>query len=160
MLMYVPQGSARPTEVDIEKTMPHTQRSVNRHQQDAQRERVMAMVDINDPRSLVGAQAAACTRSCSDGAASAYHNLRMANSHLTWELRFGNGIQIMPADNAGKRCPYGAMLRSMRDADHAMTCSKPGSVRTLRHDHLNEICCDAARCRRCSALHAPKWRRR
>ena len=43
---------------------------------------------------------------------------------------------------------------SMRDADHAMTCSKPGSVRTLHHDHLNEICCDAARCRRCSALHA------
>ena len=26
-----PQGSARPTEVDIEKTMPHTQRSMNRH---------------------------------------------------------------------------------------------------------------------------------
>ena len=25
----------------------------------------MAMFDINDPRSLVGAQAAACTRSCS-----------------------------------------------------------------------------------------------
>ena len=54
----------------------------------------------------------------------------MANSHLTWELRFRDGIQIMPADNAGKRCPCDDMLRGMRDAGHALTCAKHCTVCT------------------------------
>ena len=37
-----------PTEDVIEKTMLHVQRLVNRHQQDAQRERLMAMFNIRD----------------------------------------------------------------------------------------------------------------
>ena len=79
------------------------------------------------PHSLEGAQAAARIRSCSGGAASAYlevlpiaHNLRIANSHLTWELRFRLGIQVMPSGNAGGRCPCGKVLRGTRDADHAL----------------------------------------
>ena len=59
----------------------------------------MAMFNIHDPHSLEGALAAAHIRSCSGAAASAYlevlpltHKLRMANYHLTWELRFRNGI--------------------------------------------------------------------
>ena len=141
------------TEEVTAKTMPLVQRLVNRHQETAQRERLMAMFDVNNPHSLEGAQAVARVRSCSGGALSAYlevpqltHKLRMANSHLTWELRFHNGIQIFPADNAGKRCPCGDMLRGMRDADHALTCPKYSSVCTLRHDYLNKVWCDAARC--------------
>ena len=79
-----------PTEEVIEKTMPHAQRLVNRHQQDVQRDWLMAMFNIHDPHSLEGMQAAARSRSCSGGAVSAYlevlpltHKLRMANSHLT-----------------------------------------------------------------------------
>ena len=128
-----------PTEEVKEKTMPHAQRLVNRHQQDAECERLMAMFNIDDPHSLEGAQAAARIRSCSGGAVSAYlkvlplaHKLRMVNFHLTWELQFRNGIQILPADNAGKRCPCGDMLRGMRDADHALICPKHSSLRTLR----------------------------
>ena len=68
----------------------------------------------------------------------------MANSQLVWELRFRNGIQSLPADSAGKRCPCGDMLRGMRDADNALPC--PSSLRTLRHDYLNMVRCDAARC--------------
>ena len=86
----------------------------------------MVMFNKNDPHSLEGAQAVARIRSCSGGTVSAYlevlsltHKLRMANSHLTWELSFRKGIQIPPADNAGKRCPCGDNLRGMRDADSA-----------------------------------------
>ena len=103
----------------------------------------MAMLD---PHSLEGAQAAARIRSCSAGAAPAYlevlpltHNLRVANSHLTWVLRFRNGIQILPADNAGKRCPCSNMLRGMRDADHALTCPDHSGVRMVRHALLNKV---------------------
>ena len=134
-----------PTEEVIEKTMPYAQRLVNRRQKDAQRKRLMAMFNIHDPHSLEGAQAAARIRSCSGGAASAYiemlpltHNLRMAHCHLTYGLRFRNGIQTLPADNAGKRCPCSDMLSGMRDADYALTCPKHRSLRTLRHDYLNK----------------------
>ena len=106
----------------------------------------MATFGINDPHSLEGAQTAACIRSCSGGAMSAYlevppvtHNMHMAGTCLTWELRFSNGIHIMPANNAGKRCPCGSMLRGMRDADLALTCTKHSSARALRHDHLNKV---------------------
>ena len=92
-------------------------------------------------------------RSCSGGAASAYlevlpiaHNLRIANSHLTWELRFRLGIQVMPSSSASRRCPCGEVLRATRDADHALVCPKNSGVRTLRHDHLNRVWCGAARC--------------
>ena len=73
-------------------------------------------------------------------------NLRMAISHLTWQLRFRNGILIMPANNAGKRCPCGDMLCVMRGADHALTCPNAGSLRTPRHDYLNKVWCVVARC--------------
>jgi hypothetical protein len=144
--------------------MPHAQRLVNCHQQDAQRKRLMAMFNIHDAHSLEGAQAAARSRSCSGGAASASlevlpltHKLRMANSHLTWELRFRNGIQILPVDNAGKRCPCGDMLRGMRDADHALTCPKH-SLRTLRYDYLNKGWCDAVHCAGVASAVEPKLR--
>ena len=85
------------------------------------------------------------------------HKLRMANSHLTWELRFRNGIQILPVDNAGKRCPCGDMLRGMRDADHALTCPKH-SLRTLRYDYLNKGWCDAVHCAGVASAVEPKLR--
>ena len=135
--------------------MPQAQREVNRHQQDAERARLMSMFDTADPHSLEHDECslAARIRSCSGGAASAYlevlpiaHNLRIANSHLTWELRFRLGIQVMPSSSAGGRCPCGEVLRGMRDADHALVCSKHSGVRTLRRDHLNRVWCGAARC--------------
>ena len=157
------EEQSAPTEEVIEKTMSHAQRLVNRHQQDAQRERLMAMFDINDPHSLEGAQAAARIRSSSGGAASAYlevlpltHNLRMANFHLTWELRFRIGIQILLADNTGKRCPCGDMLHGMRDAGHTLTFAKQSTVCTLCHDHLNKVWCDAARCAGVASAVKPK----
>ena len=154
-----------PTEEVVEKTMPHAQRLVNRHQQDAQLERLMAMFNMHDPHSLKGAQAAARIRSCSGGAVSAYlevlpltHKLRMANFHLTCALRFRNGIQILPADNAGKRCPCGDMLCGMRNADDALTLPKHSGHRMLRHDYLNKVWCDAARCAGVASVVAPKLR--
>ena len=154
-----------PTEVVIEKAMPQAQREVNRHQQDAERARLMSMFDTADPHSLEGAQAAARIRSCSGGAASAYlevlpiaHNLRIATSHLTWELRFRLGTQVMPSSSAGGRCPCGEVLRATRDADHALVCPKNSGVRTLRHDHLNRVWCGAARCAGVATAVEPKLR--
>ena len=70
------------------------------------------------------------------GCVNNYRSYGMANSHLTWEKYFCNGIQIMPAHNTGKRCPCGDLLRGMSGADHAPTCPKHSSVRTLHHEHL------------------------
>ena len=155
-----------PTEVVIEKAMPQAQREVIRHQQDAERARLMSMFDTANPHSLEGAQATARIRSCSGGAASAYlevlpiaHNLRTASySHLTWELRFRLGIQVMPKGSAGGRCPYGTLLRGPHDADHALVCSKHSGVRTLRHNHLNRVWCGAARCAGVATAVEPKLR--
>ena len=104
-------------------------------------------------------------RSCSGGAVSVYlevlpiaHNLRIANSHLTWELRFRLGIQVMPSSNAGGRCPCGEVLRATRDADHALVCPKNSGVRMLRHDHLNRVWCGAARCAGVATAVEPKLR--
>ena len=36
----------------------------------------------------------------------------------------------------------------LRDAYHALTCSKHGGVRMLCRNHLNKVWCDAARCGR------------
>ena len=129
-----------PTEQARVKTLPHAQRLVNRHQQHAQRERLLATFDVKGPNSLDGAQAAAHIRSCSGGAASAYlevlpltHKLRMATSHVTWELCFRNGIQVLPADNAGKRCPRGDMPHARRRprADLALTQRRPHAAPRL-----------------------------
>ena len=123
----------------------------------------MSMFDTADPHSLEGARAAARIRSCSGGAASAYleelpiaHNLHIANSHLTWELRFRLGIQVMPSGSAGGRCPCGTVLRGTRNAHHALVCPKHSGVRTLRHDHLNRVWCGAARCAGVATAVEPK----
>ena len=116
--------------------MQQAQREVNRHQQDAERARLMSMFDTADPHSLEGAQAPARIRSCSGGAASAYlevlpiaHNLRIANSHLTWELRFRLGIQVMPSSSASGRCPCGEVLR------HARRGPRAGLLQKQRRPH-------------------------
>ena len=127
----------------------------------------MAMFNIHDPHSLEGAQVAMRIRSCSGGAASAYlevlpltHKLRLANSHLTWELRFRNSIQVLPTDNPGKCCPCGDMLRGMRntDLDHALSCPKHSGLRTLRLEYLNKVWCDASHCAGVAPEVEPKLR--
>ena len=85
----------------------------------------------------------------------------MAISHLTWQLRFRNGILIMPANNAGKRCPCGDMLRVMRGADHALTCPNAGSLRTPLHDYVLEqgmVRCGALRWAGVASAVEPKLR--
>ena len=64
----------------------------------------------------------------------------------------------MSADDAGKRCSWGDMLRGMRDADHALICQKHSSLRTLRLDYLNKVWCDAARCVGVASAVEPKMR--
>jgi hypothetical protein len=86
------------------------------------------------------------------------HSLRIANSHLTWELRFRLDIQVMPSGSAGGRCPCGTVLRGTRDADHALVCPKHSGVRTLRHDHLNRVWCGEARCAGVATAVEPKLR--
>ena len=154
-----------PTEVVIEKAMPQAQREVIWHQQDAESARLMSMFDTANLHSLKGAQAAARIRSCSCAAASAYlevlpiaHNLRIANSHLPWELRFRLAIQVMPSGSAGGRCPCGEVLHGTRDADHTLVCPKHSGVRMLRHDHLNRVWCGAARCAGVATAVEPKLR--
>ena len=46
----------------------------------------------------------------------------------------------------------------MRDADHALICPKHSSLRTLRHDYLNKVWCDAARCAGVAWAVEPKLR--
>ena len=144
------QSSARPQRTS--QRTPHAQHLVS-YQQDAQREGLMAMFNTHGPHSLEGEKAAARICSCSGNTTSACLevlpltiNLHMASFHLICELRYRNSIQILTADNAGKRCPRGDMLRGMRDADHALACPKHSSLCTLRHGCLNNIWCDGARC--------------
>ena len=154
-----------PTEVVIEKAMPQAQREVNRHQQDTEHARLMLMFDTADPHSLEGAQAAARIRSCSGGAASAYlevlpiaHNLRIANSHLTWELRFRLGIQVMPSSSAGGAAPAARCCAPRATRTTHWSAPKNSGVRTLRHDHLNRVWCGAARCAGVATAVEPKLR--
>ena len=73
-------------------------------------------------------------------------------------MRYRNGIHILPADNASKRCPCGDLLRGTRDADHALICRKHSSLRMLRHDYLNKVWRDAARCAGVALAAEPKLR--
>ena len=50
------------------------------------------------------------------------------------------------------------MLRGMRDADHGLTCPTHSGHRTLRHDYLNKVWCDAARCAEVASTVEPKLR--
>ena len=159
------EAERAPTQQVIRDVMPRAQREVSRRHADAERERLMAMHDTEDPFSTAGAQAAARIRSCSGGAASAFlealpttHDLRIANSAMAWELRLRLGIQIMPLNNAGRRCACGAALRGAQDADHALVCDKQSGVRTLRHDNLNKVWCGVARCAGVASAVEPKLR--
>jgi hypothetical protein len=159
------EAERAPTEQVIHDVMPRAQREVSRRHADADRERLMAAFDVNDPLSTAGAQAAARVRSCAGGAASAFlealptsHDMRIANSALSWELRFRLGIQVMPLDNAGRRCACGAYLRGAQDATHALICAQQSGVRTLRHDNLNKVWCGVARCAGVASAVEPKLR--
>ena len=82
----------------------------------------------------------------------------MQNAHLTWELRFRLGIQVVPSDAQGKRCLCNEVLQGPLVDHHVHRCDQLSGCRTARHDDTNGVLCEVGRCAGVAASVEPTLR--
>ena len=127
------------------------QRAVGRLQADAARDKLLCMFNIRDAtaaRARKRRSACACAQSSQLQSTWTRCTRAMACASAS-RISHGScasGLAIMPGGAQGSRCLCNGRLRGAQLANHAMTCETLSCRRSMCHDYINKVWCQAACC--------------